>query len=104
LISQFWRIFRAILNADEADLPSLAASQASVRNPNAWLIGALRKQLSDVRVNRNSFNCGRDATIQTTNGFVSATLHRKVPIKLKMWELKFREKLLVCVEDCLKKK
>jgi len=48
-----WRIFRAIVNADEADLPGLIASQASVRNPNAGVNGALREQLSDVRANRS---------------------------------------------------
>jgi hypothetical protein len=99
-----WRIFRAIVNADEADLPSLTASQASVRNPNAGQRGALREQLSDVRVNHSNFSCGRDTTIQTNNRLESAILRRKVPINtLRMWALRFREKLLVCVEDCLEK-
>jgi hypothetical protein len=32
-----------------------------------------------------------NATIQTTNGFVSAILRRKVPINtLRMWALRFR--------------
>ena len=45
------------MNADEADFPSLSASQASVRNPNAGLIVALREQLSDVRANRSDYVC-----------------------------------------------
>ena len=90
------------MNADEADLPSLTASQASVRNPNAELRGALREQLSDVRANHSDHFCGRDNIIQTNNGLASAILRRKVPIK-RMWALRFREKLLVCVEDCLEK-
>src|SRR5262245_5922766 len=77
-------------------LPSLSASQASVRNPNAGLRGALREQLSDVRANQSDLCCGRDKTIQTTNGLVSAILRRKVPIK-RIWALRFREKLRVCV-------
>ena len=92
------------MNADEADLPSLTASQASVRNPHAGLRGALREQLSDVRANHSAYSCGRDKTLQTTDGFVSAILRRKVPINiLRMWALRFREKLLVCVEDCMEK-
>jgi len=44
------------------------------------------------------------ATIQTTDGLVSAILRRKVPINtLRMWALRFIEKLLVCVEVCLEK-
>jgi len=51
-----------------------------------------------------TLSCGRDTTIQTNNGLESAILRRKVPINmLRTWALRFREKLLVCVEDCLKK-
>jgi hypothetical protein len=39
-----------------------------------------------------------------TGGLVSAILRRKVTINtLRMWALRFREKLLVRVEDCLEK-
>ena len=80
------------MNADEADLPSLTASQASVRNANAGLRGALHEQLSDVRANRSNHFCGRDNIIQTNNGLESAILRRKVPLnKLRMWTLRLRE-------------
>jgi hypothetical protein len=40
----------------------------------------------------------------SADGLGTAILPRKVPINtLRIWALRFREKLLVCVEDCLEK-